>query len=165
MPQYIAGWNQPDTEPETEPRTFGTVEDATAYLREDLEKIANEPGDGIPSETAMEARRVLTELDPDSQRAWWQGEAPFTSTDVGGYVYWIVEDLSDTGVREYLITLKHDKGTVNILTTGSSPRQAVRSLLKAEHAPLRAVRSVRSRPLGAPAAPYVDVAPEEWADA
>lgn len=45
--------------------------------------------------------------------------------------------------REYVITLKHDKGIVKIKTVSHSIQSAINLVLSAEYAPLEAVRNVK----------------------
>lgn len=45
-------------------------------------------------------------------------------------------------IHRYIVTMRHDDGTVEIMTTASSPEQARRQVADAEGAPLRAAVDV-----------------------
>jgi hypothetical protein len=49
-------------------------------------------------------------------------------------------------VREYVVTMRHDKGAIRIKTAASSAEWAVKQVLAAERAPLRAATRVVRRP-------------------
>lgn len=51
-------------------------------------------------------------------------------------------------ITEYRVKLRHDKGAATVTVFGhSTARSAVRALLDSEHAPQRAVLTVRARPV------------------
>ena len=47
-------------------------------------------------------------------------------------------------VRQYIITLRHDSGTIRIQTAASSKEQAVKQVCDAERAPYTAVINVKT---------------------
>jgi hypothetical protein len=46
----------------------------------------------------------------------------------------------DTALYTFRFTLKHDRGYVRIVTTGSSPQEARRKVILAEGCPVSAIR-------------------------
>jgi hypothetical protein len=50
-------------------------------------------------------------------------------------------------VTDYVVRLRHDRGHINLVTSGASPRGVVETVLGAEGAPVRAVLWVKVRPV------------------
>jgi hypothetical protein len=71
---FVAGWNMPGYMPDNEPASFETFEDAQAYIREEIERQAEEQETEFPD--------ALERLD--------ESESEFGET-VGNYHYWITD--------------------------------------------------------------------------
>jgi hypothetical protein len=80
---FVAGWNMPGYMPDNEPAAFETFEDAQAYIREEMERHAEEAAHGVAREEAAEAfRAALERLD--------ESESEFGET-IDEYHYWITD--------------------------------------------------------------------------
>ncbi len=64
---YVAGWNMAGYLPETDPETFENLEDATAYLRETVERWLDEDESTDPR-TAAE----IVETGPGWADGWYE---------------------------------------------------------------------------------------------
>jgi hypothetical protein len=47
-------------------------------------------------------------------------------------------------MKQFRITLKHDGGTIRIITTASSATQAIKQVISSEYRPLKAVKKVET---------------------